>query len=143
MYKIAPIKALCIVRSKMESSVKQLFSFFEIDTGAEMSNSTVRNPSESQSSSLISLLLTFPALRDWLKLIVIGGILETCRRSFFSIWNSIVASFFITAQFQDDDDSYDWMMVWLSKQPAWSTFLLMPQLNRTKLNKCTQENPAK
>ena len=105
--------------------MKQLFGVFGLDAEAGMSNSTVLNAtSQSQTSSLISLLLTFPALRDWLKLIVIGGVLEGCRRSFFSTWNCIMASFFITAQFQEDDDSYDWMMVWLSKQPAWSMSLL-------------------
>ncbi|KIM90394.1 hypothetical protein PILCRDRAFT_181783 [Piloderma croceum F 1598] len=70
-------------------------------------------------SSLVTLFLTFPALRDWLKLIVIGSILETCRRFFFSAWSSVVDSFFITAQFKEEDSSYDWMMVWLSKQPSW------------------------
>jgi mitochondrial chaperone BCS1 len=72
--------------------------------------------------SLISLLLAFPGLRDWLKLIIIGSVLETCRRFYSSIWSSVVNSFFITAQFKEEDSSYDWIMVWLSKQPAWSAF---------------------
>jgi chaperone BCS1 len=70
-------------------------------------------------SSLIGLLFSFTALRDWLKLIVIGSFLETCRRFVFSLWRTVIDSCFITAQFKEDDSSYDWMMVWLSKQPAW------------------------
>jgi len=37
-----------------------------------------------------------------------------------------VDSFYITAQFKEEDSSYDWMMVWLSKQPSWSMFLPLP-----------------
>jgi chaperone BCS1 len=92
-------------------------------------------------SSLVALLFSFSALRDWLKLIVIGGFFETCRRFAFSAYRNVIDSFFITAYFEEDDCSYgthivvlsslvvlslavlshlDWMMVWLSKQPSWS-----------------------
>ncbi|KAF5373306.1 hypothetical protein D9615_007405 [Tricholomella constricta] len=71
-------------------------------------------------SSVWTFLLSFSALHDWLKLIVIGGILETCRRAFYWGYNIFINSFFISATFQDGDDSYDWIMVWLTKQPSWS-----------------------
>ncbi|KAF8075116.1 P-loop containing nucleoside triphosphate hydrolase protein, partial [Lyophyllum atratum] len=71
-------------------------------------------------SSLLAFLASFSALHDWLKLIVIGGVLETCRRLFYTVYDKVVNAFFITATFEDGDDSYDWMMVWLSKKPSWA-----------------------
>jgi chaperone BCS1 len=68
---------------------------------------------------LIALLFSFSALRDWLKLIVIGSVIEYARRFAFSTWRTLVESFFITATFEEDDESYDWMMVWLSKKTTW------------------------
>lgn len=70
-------------------------------------------------SSLIAFLLSLSALGDWFKLIVLGGVLETCRRLAFHFYRKIYNSFFITATFEEDDSSYDWMMVWLSSQPFW------------------------
>ena len=118
----------------MDSLVQQIYTLINPNVGAQMLNNSPSAPpafnatsSPSQSlpllpSSLVTLFLTFPALRDWLKLLVIGSILETCRRFFFSTWSSVIDSFYITAQFKEEDSSYDWMMVWLSKQPSWSTF---------------------
>ncbi|CAE6472194.1 unnamed protein product [Rhizoctonia solani] len=60
------------------------------------------------------------ALQDTLKLVVIGGAVETARRSAYTGWNTFVDSFFLTATFMQDDYPYDWVMHWLSKQPAWS-----------------------
>lgn len=121
--------------------MQQIFGFLSLDQ--QMSNFTAPHAfnatapqlqSHSSSPSLISFLLAFPALRDWAKLIVIGGVLETIRRSFFSTWDSLVNAFFITAQFKEDDSSYDWMMVWLSKQPSWSAFIAtLSTLNKSKL----------
>ncbi|KAJ7621197.1 P-loop containing nucleoside triphosphate hydrolase protein [Roridomyces roridus] len=71
-------------------------------------------------SSLITLVLSFSALRDWMKLVVLGGIIEMCRRFVFGGFNKFIGSFFITACFEEQDSSYEWMMVWLSKQPSWS-----------------------
>ncbi|KAJ6581131.1 P-loop containing nucleoside triphosphate hydrolase protein [Mycena capillaripes] len=53
------------------------------------------------------------------KLVVIGGTVETARRASVSAWNGFVDSFFLTAHFSEEDYPYDWLMHWLSKQPAW------------------------
>ncbi|KAF8634654.1 hypothetical protein AX15_000794 [Amanita polypyramis BW_CC] len=58
-------------------------------------------------------------LQDTLKLVVIGGTVETARRMSVSAWNGFVDSFFLTAHFSQEDYPYDWIMHWLSKQPAW------------------------
>lgn len=89
-------------------------------------------------STLLSFLLSFSAMQDWLKLIIIGGVIETCRRTCLRFWASFVESFWITACFDDRDMSYseytpmlsfsvrnliycsDWIMFWLSKHPKWS-----------------------
>jgi len=68
---------------------------------------------------LISFILSISALRDWAKLLVIGSFFETCRRLLATVWSSTIDSFFLTASFEDHDDSYKWMMIWLSKQPSW------------------------
>ncbi|KAJ7065335.1 P-loop containing nucleoside triphosphate hydrolase protein [Mycena amicta] len=60
------------------------------------------------------------AVQDTLKLVVIGGTMETARRVSVSAWNGFVDSFFLTAHFSDEDYPYDWLLHWLSKQPAWS-----------------------
>jgi chaperone BCS1 len=60
------------------------------------------------------------AFQDTLKLVVIGGTVETARRMSVSAWNGFVDSFFLTAHFSQDDYPYDWIMHWLSKQPAWA-----------------------
>ncbi|KAJ7901609.1 P-loop containing nucleoside triphosphate hydrolase protein [Mycena leptocephala] len=70
--------------------------------------------------SLLTLLLSFSALREWAKLAIIGGFIEICRRFVFGGYTKVVNSFFITACFEEQDSSYEWMMVWLSKQPSWS-----------------------
>jgi len=48
-----------------------------------------------------------------------GGTVEAARRASMSAWGQFVGSFFLTAHFSQDDVSYDWLMHWLSQQPAW------------------------
>ncbi|KAF8513009.1 P-loop containing nucleoside triphosphate hydrolase protein [Hysterangium stoloniferum] len=59
------------------------------------------------------------AISDTLKLVVLGGTVETARRASMSAWNGFVDSFFLTATFSQEDYPYDWLMHWLSKHPAW------------------------
>ncbi|KAF9785436.1 P-loop containing nucleoside triphosphate hydrolase protein [Thelephora terrestris] len=58
-------------------------------------------------------------INDTLKLVVIGGTMETARRASASAWSGFVDSFFLTAHFSQEDYPYDWLLHWLSKQPAW------------------------
>ncbi|KIK01466.1 hypothetical protein K443DRAFT_564872 [Laccaria amethystina LaAM-08-1] len=71
-------------------------------------------------SSLVTFLCSLSALRDWLKLLVFGFVLESLRRLAFHFYYKLYDSLFITATFEEEDASYDWVMVWLSKQPSWS-----------------------
>lgn len=56
--------------------------------------------------SLLSALVSIYALREWLILIVIGGFLESCRRLGCITYDKVINSFCITAEFEEDDDSY-------------------------------------
>ncbi|KAF8141397.1 P-loop containing nucleoside triphosphate hydrolase protein [Boletus edulis] len=47
------------------------------------------------------------AIQDTLKLVVIGGTVETARRASISAWNGFVDSFFLTAHFSQEDYPYD------------------------------------
>lgn len=85
-----------------------------LENASGIQNATVANSTLSQApvtipsdiASLITLLFSFSALRDWIKIIVIGGVLETARRSVFSVYARLVNSFFITATFDEDDISF-------------------------------------
>ncbi|KAG6837401.1 hypothetical protein H0H93_010019 [Arthromyces matolae] len=57
-------------------------------------------------SSFIALLYSYSALRDWLKLIVIGGIFESFRRLMMTCYRKFLDSFFIRATFDSNDASY-------------------------------------
>ncbi|CAA7269219.1 unnamed protein product [Cyclocybe aegerita] len=101
-------------------------------------------------SSLLSFLVSFSALREWLKILVFGSALETLRRLAFHFYYKIYNSFFITAHFEEDDSSYDWMMLWLSQQPTWksardvqvSTSSFGLNSTAVKIEGETDENPA-
>ncbi|EJD05988.1 P-loop containing nucleoside triphosphate hydrolase protein [Fomitiporia mediterranea MF3/22] len=72
--------------------------------------------------SLVSPLVGGAAsnsLVDGMKLVVLGGTVETARRISSSAWSSFVNSFFLTAHFSEEDYPYDWLMLWLSKRPEW------------------------
>ncbi|GJJ06755.1 hypothetical protein Clacol_000951 [Clathrus columnatus] len=56
---------------------------------------------------------------DTMKLVVLGGTVETARRVSSSAWTSFVNSFFLTAHFSEEDYPFDWLMLWLSKRPEW------------------------
>ncbi|EEB95300.1 hypothetical protein MPER_05746, partial [Moniliophthora perniciosa FA553] len=71
--------------------------------------------------AMIPLLFSFSASRDWVKIFLLGGFFETCRRIFSSLYQKALESFYMTATFDDEDVSYQWMMVWLSKQPSWAS----------------------
>lgn len=64
-------------------------------------------------------IASFSVARDWIKLFLLGSVLETIRRFTGGIWRRIVDSFFLTATFESDDDAYNWMMIWISRQPGW------------------------
>ncbi|KAJ7031905.1 P-loop containing nucleoside triphosphate hydrolase protein [Mycena alexandri] len=67
-------------------------------------------------SSLLSLLYSFSALR----VIAFAGALEGLRQTALFLYSKFIGFFWITAYFDENDESFDWMMIWLAKQPAWA-----------------------
>nr|GAT47258.1 mitochondrial chaperone BCS1 [Mycena chlorophos] len=90
-------------------------------TGSANATTTSSPPNLSDFSSIVAFLFSFGALTDWLKLIVFGGALEMLRRFAFSTYGKLISSFWITASFHEDDSSYEWMMVWLSKRSSFQS----------------------
>ena len=67
------------------------------------------NPSSSLPKDLPSLILFFfslSALREWLKLLVVGSAFEMMWRLVFYMYRKIYESFFITAVFEENDTGY-------------------------------------
>lgn len=97
---------------------QQIFSAFSESTANPLcSNATTANATATVSfagprglptdiSSLLSFLLSFSALSNWLKLVVFGSLLETFRRLGFYLYYKISDSFFVTAHFEDGDTCY-------------------------------------
>ncbi|KAF7291312.1 hypothetical protein MIND_01275300 [Mycena indigotica] len=69
--------------------------------------------------SLVQPLVSGSSMMDGMKLVVLGGTVETARRVSSSAWNHFVNSFFLTAHFSEEDSPYDWLMLWLSRRPEW------------------------
>jgi mitochondrial chaperone BCS1 len=56
--------------------------------------------------SLFAIISSFSALRDYLKLIVLGAAFETFRRLYSTSYTSLVDRFFITATFDSEDFAF-------------------------------------
>ncbi|KAL0566270.1 hypothetical protein V5O48_015747 [Marasmius crinis-equi] len=69
---------------------------------------------------MVPFLFSFSALGNRVKIFLIGGLFETCRRWFGYFYEKAVESFYMSATFDEGDVSYQWIMVWLSKQSAWA-----------------------
>lgn len=115
-------------------SLQALTSVFNTTT-----NATARTGLPSAASdlhTLISTVLSLAALSDWLKLFVVGGLFQWCRRYSFSFRDWVVDTLWITATFDAKDDSYrewllptrvsrsssippEWILYWISRQPVW------------------------
>ncbi|KAF8800962.1 P-loop containing nucleoside triphosphate hydrolase protein [Phlegmacium glaucopus] len=70
---------------------------------------------------------------DGMKLVVLGGTVETARRVSSSAWSHFVNSFFLTAHFSEEDFPYDWLMLWLSRRPEWQRSREFETTTRTAL----------
>lgn len=54
---------------------------------------------------ILMTLLGISAVRDWIKLFLIGALLEVCRRFSGTVWSKFVDCFWVTASFELDDDA--------------------------------------
>lgn len=89
-------------------------------------------------------------LVDGIKLVVLGGTVETARRVSSSAWSHFVNSFFLTAHFSEDDYPYEWLTLWLNRRPEWqrarefetTTLVNTPGLTRTADNSFGDDDEA-
>ena len=56
--------------------------------------------------AFVSTLLSVNVLQDWLKLFIVGGLLETLRRYLSTLRDAISRTFWITANFDSHTDVY-------------------------------------
>jgi hypothetical protein len=63
-------------------------------------------PTRTDLSSVIASMSSFSALRDYMKLFVLGGTFEALRRLCSASYSSLVQRFFIRASFESEDDAY-------------------------------------
>ncbi|KAI0272544.1 P-loop containing nucleoside triphosphate hydrolase protein [Gloeopeniophorella convolvens] len=110
------------ILSLLNSSVGGVPDFSSMNATQNATASDVPLKMPTDISSLIAFIYSFAALRDYFKLIVLGGALETLRRLYSTSYTSFMDRFFITASFESDDDSFHWMMFWLSSLPQWRQF---------------------
>jgi len=99
----------------IEQLSQELFAN-RIPGAAGNSTTNVATPSLADVAKFIA---SFSIARDWIKLFLLGSVLETIRRFASTAWTGLLGSFFLTATFESDDDAYNWMMVWIAKQPVW------------------------
>ena len=97
---------LMLLNNSVETSGSQTqnITLFNTSQNATATDTTLKMPTDL--SSLIAFIYSFSALRDYLKLIVLGGALETLRRLSSASCASLVDRFFITATFESEDLSF-------------------------------------
>ncbi|KAF9040220.1 P-loop containing nucleoside triphosphate hydrolase protein [Hymenopellis radicata] len=71
-------------------------------------------------SSLLRLLSSFTAFREGIIFMIFGFLLEIFRRASFRWSTELYNKLFIRVTFDEQEPCYQWMLVWLSKQPMWS-----------------------
>jgi chaperone BCS1 len=91
---------------------------------ADVVNSTAAaiagTPLPTDIGSLITFVLSLGALRDWIKIFLLGGLLESARRFFTYLYSELWEAFLLTVEIDADDQAHSWMLLWLSKQDRWT-----------------------
>ncbi|KAF5331372.1 hypothetical protein D9611_011898 [Ephemerocybe angulata] len=64
--------------------------------------------------SFMQPLMGGSSMVDGMKLVVLGGTVETARRVSSSAW-----SHFVNSHFCEEEQPYDWLVLWLSRRPEW------------------------
>ncbi|KAI0629346.1 P-loop containing nucleoside triphosphate hydrolase protein [Trametes polyzona] len=72
-------------------------------------------------AQLLVMLFSMSAVRDWAKLLLIGAVLEMCRRVLTKSWQSIHDYFWLTAVFELNDDTADWVLYWASSRKVFKS----------------------
>ncbi|EIW75071.1 P-loop containing nucleoside triphosphate hydrolase protein [Coniophora puteana RWD-64-598 SS2] len=89
-----------------------------INSTAAFDGTTSSTTAQQDSALPVSSLMASLGLNEWLKYILLGFVVEIARRQLYNLEAWFTSFFFVTAEIPADDDCYDWLLVWLSKQPA-------------------------
>ncbi|KAI9062489.1 P-loop containing nucleoside triphosphate hydrolase protein [Trametes sanguinea] len=81
------------------------------------SNGTFPDATPSSLPELLASLLSINATQ----LLVIGAFVEALRRLFTMVWENAGDDLWLTASFEWDDDTTDWIMYWLSRRGVFNT----------------------
>ena len=73
--------------------------------GTPQSTSTPANPSSTSLPQIILMLLSLAAVRDWIKLLILGSLLEVARRGLMKGWERLIDSIWVVATFEFSDDA--------------------------------------
>ncbi|PIL24720.1 transporter [Ganoderma sinense ZZ0214-1] len=65
---------------------------------------------------LIVSIFSMAAFWDWMKLLLLGAFLESCRRRSAEVWAKLVDCMWVTGEFQSNGEAADWLMHWLSQK---------------------------
>ena len=90
---------LTLLNTTVETTLDSAFT--NTTQNATVSDAPLRIPTDF--SSLMAFIYSTYAFRDYLKLIVLGGALETLRRFYSASYSNLVDRFFITATFDSED----------------------------------------
>ncbi|CAA7261969.1 unnamed protein product [Cyclocybe aegerita] len=93
-------------------------------TSTTPTNATMHTPHlqglPSDFPSLISIFISFSALRQSIKVLLLGGLVDIFRRLVVHLYRTIYRSFFITGSFITNDyEAYSWIDSWLRQQKPW------------------------
>ena len=97
---------LMMLNSSVETpnSLSQNATLFNPIQNATAGSTPLKLPTDL--TSLITFIYSFSALHDYLKIVVLGGALETLRRLSSASYTSLTDRFFLTATFESDDLSF-------------------------------------
>lgn len=73
---------------------------------ANLTNITSSFAEKPSLATLATVLLSFTGLQDWIKLFLIGGVFETCRRLVLQAWYELTDSLWVSVDFEEGDDSH-------------------------------------
>ena len=93
---------LTLLNDTAETTVESTF------TNATQNATTLAAPLQipTNFSSLMTLIYSISALRDYFKLVVFGSALETLRRIYLTSYSNLLDRFFITATFESEDVAF-------------------------------------
>ena len=95
------------MNSDIETTIAPNDAYTNATEGSTASTpSKLLMPTRTDFASMITSISSFSALREYVKLIALGGAFETLRRLYSASYSSLVHRFFVRATFESEDEPY-------------------------------------